>query len=406
MSLESNDPAKNGALGHLKVLDLTHHIAGPFCTKLLADFGAEVIKVERPGSGDPARRFGPFPGDVPHPEKSGIFLYLNTNKRGVTLNLKSPAGLNLARDLARQADIVVESFRPGVLACLGLDYETLSKENPRLVVVSISNFGQTGPYRDYRATEIVEQAMGGLMYTTGLNQREPLKEALAQGQYWAGALAAAATLTSVVGGRMTGQGDHVDVSIQECIASGLQSTIMWYSFMGVERRRQARAAGGLNYMFPCKDGYVVPMVGGGQSWEVFANCLETEELLAPQFATQIDRLKNAEELNNLLVNRFRDSSKHEIFHRGQEWGMQFGLVQSPADLAACPQLESRDFWRTMDHPEAGKIGLPGPLFRMSASPWQLRRPAPTLGQHNEEVYCGRLGYSREDLAVLARTEVI
>ena len=167
-----------GALEGIKVLDLTHHIAGPYCTKLLADFGADVLKVERP-EGDPSRRMPPFYHDETDIEKSLLFLYLNTNKRGVTLNLKSRQGIDMVKQLAQESDMVVENFSPRVMPGLGLGFETLKELNPSLVLVSISNFGQTGPYRDYRATDIVEYAMGGLMYIFGTNQGTPLKHASA-----------------------------------------------------------------------------------------------------------------------------------------------------------------------------------------------------------------------------------
>ena len=171
-----------GALEGVKVLDLTHHIAGPYCTKLLADFGAQVVKVERPG-GDPARNMPPFFHDEQDAEKSLLFLYLNTNKRSVTLNLKSSEGIHIIEQMVRDTDILVENFSPDVLPSLGLDYPALRELNPSLVMVSISNFGQTGPYRDYQATDIVEYALGGLMYIFGAYDREPLKHALHQAQF-------------------------------------------------------------------------------------------------------------------------------------------------------------------------------------------------------------------------------
>ena len=177
------------ALSHIKVLDFTQHLAGPYCTKLMADQGADVIKVERPGIGDVARRAGPFPGDAPHPEKSGLFLHLNTNKRGITLDLAAESGRDIARQLAAEADLVVESFRPGAMASFGLDYQALKAVNPDLVMTSISNFGQTGPYRDYRGSDIIFYAMGGEMSATGLPEREPLKLGPNSTLYQAGAAA-------------------------------------------------------------------------------------------------------------------------------------------------------------------------------------------------------------------------
>src|SRR5687768_15394925 len=165
------------ALADLRVLDLTHYIAGPYCTKLLADYGADVIKIERPDSGDPARRYGPFPHDEPHPEKSALFLHLNTNKRGITLDLKTSAGKAMFVELVRKVDVLVENFQPRVMPSLGFSHEQLVRVNPRLVMTSISNFGQTGPYRDYKAQDILMYAMGGPMHQTGAPHREPVKMA-------------------------------------------------------------------------------------------------------------------------------------------------------------------------------------------------------------------------------------
>src|SRR5919204_5999688 len=203
------------ALADVRVLDLTHHIAGPYCTKLLADFGADVIKIERPDGGTPARRYGPFPQDEPHPEKSALFLHLNTNKRGITLNLKSTAGRDLFKALVREVDILVENFSPRVMPSLGLAYETVEQLNPGLVMTSISNFGQTGPYRDYKAQDLVIYAMGGPMQQTGVPEREPLKMAGNLMQYQGGAIAATATMVGLYAAQLQGIGEHVDVGLFE-----------------------------------------------------------------------------------------------------------------------------------------------------------------------------------------------
>ena len=185
------------ALKSVKVIDLTQNIAGPYCTKLLADYGADVIKVERPDGGDPARRMGPFPEHEPHPEKSGIFLYLNTNKRGVTLDIKSQVGRNALLRLVKDADVLVESYSPRVMESLGLDYQTLSQVNPQLIMTSVSSFGRSGRYRDYRATELVLYSLCGMAYMTGGYHREPVKHGYNQSQYLGGISAASGTIASL-----------------------------------------------------------------------------------------------------------------------------------------------------------------------------------------------------------------
>ena len=232
------------ALEGVSVLDLTHRIAGSYCTKLLADFGADVVKIERPG-GDPGRLTGPFLNDDADPEKSLPFSYLNTNKLSVTLNFKHPEGIEILRSLVRECDILVENFAPRVMSSLGLDYNSLRQENPRLIMVSISNFGQTGPYRDFKAADIVEYALGGLMYIFGAYDREPLKHAFNQAQFKAGTDAASAALMALYHQRMTGEGQHVDVSIQEAVASGLRDVVNNFTYTGAVRRRQPNHSGDL-----------------------------------------------------------------------------------------------------------------------------------------------------------------
>ena len=256
------------ALTGIKVLDLSHHIAGPYCAKLLADLGADVVKVERPDTGDPARRMAPFYHDMEDAEHSLLFLYLNTSKSSITLDLKSERGREVVRRLAAESDLVVENFSPRVMPSLGLDYEELQGLNRRLVMVSISNFGQTGPYRDYKATEIVEYALGGLMYMMGSNGREPLKHALHQAQFKAGVNAAGAALIALYGARMSGRGRHVDVSIQECVASSLRDTTSMYTYMGAIRWRQPDYPGDIpRSPLQTSDGYSVPIIYGSLPWE-------------------------------------------------------------------------------------------------------------------------------------------
>ena len=279
-----------GALQGVKVLDLTHHIAGPYCTKLLADHGADVVKVERPG-GDPARHIPPFFHDEAGPDKSLPFLYLNTSKRGVTLNLKSGRGREMLKSLARESDILVENFTPRVMPSLGLDFATLRQENPSLIMVSISSFGQTGPYRDYRATEIVAYALGGLMYVFGNHDREPLKHALNQAQFKAGTDAAAATLIALYRQRLTGEGQQIDVSVQECMASSLRDVVCSYTYAGAVRRRQPNHHGDLTRTREVSDGYVLPNPGSTatSNWKTVVELMGAPELDDEKFNTSSAR---------------------------------------------------------------------------------------------------------------------
>ena len=398
----------DAALEGIAVLDLTHHIAGPYCTKLLADFGAEVIKIEPPGPGDPARSTGPFFHDEDHPEKSLPFLYLNTNKRSVTLNLKSDGGRDLLKRLVLESDVLVENFRPRVLPSLGLGYNDLRQINPRLVMVSISNFGQTGPYRDYEATEIVEYAMGGLMYIFGSNQREPLKHALHQAQFKAGTNAAAAAGIAVYHQQLAGQGQWLDISIQECIAAALRDTTSLYTYTGAVKGRQSEHTGDIPPSpVKAKDGYIVPIAFGDVDWKTVADFLGAPELGEDRFSTAEGRLENAEELHRIVRECTKKRNKLEMFYAAhQRRGLLYGVVQSPEEVVENPQYRERGYFVEIEHPLVGEATYPGAPFQMSETPWNVLSPAPTLGQHTAEILRERLGYSDEELARLRESGVV
>ena len=395
------------ALEGVKVLDLTHHIAGPYCTKLLADFGADVVKVERP-DGDPARQMPPYFHDEAGLENSLLFLYLNTSKQGVTLNLKSGPGQEMLKELVKQSDILVENFSPRVMPSLGLDYPALKEINPSLVLVSISNFGQTGPYRDYKATDIVEYALGGLMYIFGDNDREPLKHALHQAQFRAGANSASATLIALYHQRRTGEGQHVDVSIQECIASGLRDVVDNYVYTGAVRQRAPNHSGELNRLRATSDGYLLPTPGisGNLDWATVVEFLGAPELDDEKFSTGTARMANTEELGRVLDQVFLTKKKYDMFYAAQQRRFIYGMVQSPEEVLADEQLQARDYFVDIEHPVAGKIRYPGAPFLMSGTPWEAHRPAPTLGQHNSQVFGQLLGYSGDNLAQMRAMNVI
>ena len=248
----------DGALSHIRVVDFTTHVAGPYCTKLLADYGADIIKVELPGVGDSGRRMGPFPNDIPHPEKSGLFLHLNTNKRSITLDLKSSAGRKIASALANTADLVVENFRPGVMDRLGLDLKTLQASNPRLVMTSISNFGQTGPYRDYKSSDLLVYGMGGEMNSTGLAHREPIKLGANIVLYQAGSVAAVGSAGALFLTQNDGPGQLVDVSIMETQVGSIDrrmSALIAYQYTGENSSRMTFGASGYPIgVYPCEEG--------------------------------------------------------------------------------------------------------------------------------------------------------
>lgn len=401
------------ALGDVRVLDFTHYLAGPFCTKLLADYGADVIKVERPDGGDPARRLGPFPQDIPHPEKSGTFLALNTNKRGITLNLKTEAGRRIALRLIEEwADIVVESFRPGTMARFGLDYETVRKVKPNLVYVSISNFGQTGPYRDYLTSDIITYAMGGEMYSTGLDFREPLKLGGTYALFQGGAVAAVAALGAFYLARYGGVGQWVDVSLMDAhiaCQDRRMPALVAYQYTGeVSERIPLGQAGYPIGIYPCADGYF-EFMGGLQNWPRTVKMLgEPDWLKDPKWHTPTAQLDPAlrEEFEAHFLPWCMERTKRELWELAQQHGVYGAPVYTVEDMANDPVFNERGAFTEIEHPVAGRFRYPGRPFLMSETPWTVRRPAPTLGQHNEEVLCGMLGYSREDLVLLHEQGVI
>ena len=412
----------SGLLEGVRVLDLTHYISGPYCTRLMAGLGADVVKVERPSAGDPMRRFGPFasrPGEfrdhcdaVPHsvPVEDGAWhLYLNAGKRSVGLDLKSREGRQLALDLAARADILVENFAPGELGRLGIGFEELRRANPALVITSISNFGQTGPYRDWRGAEVTLYAMGGLMNITGEPDQEPLKEGAPLAQLGAGQNAFAATMAALMFAEETGEGQQIDVSIAEYATNILENALMQYSYSGQEytrvgNRGYGRAAWGI---YPSQDGHVGIIAGPDHRWPEVARIMEREELSDPRFASRRGRQENADEIDALMLPWLIDHDKVDIFKAGQESGLGFSFVATMKDILEMEQLVARGYFVEMDHPVAGKLAYPGAPISCEpgAEAWVLRR-APLFGEHTADVLYGWLGLDAARLQVLAASGVI
>jgi len=396
------------AFSEVKVLDLTWYIAGPYCTKLLADYGADVLKIERPGRGDPGRSIGPFLGDDPDPEKSGLFLYLNTNKKGVTLNLKTEAGVKLFKELASEADVLVESFSPGTMTRLGLDYEALEKVNPRLIMTSISNFGQSGPYRDFKATHLTQCALAGWSYQVGEGNREPLQAAGWASHYVAGLFGAIGTAIALYYSMATGIGQHIDLSTAEAIIPISTYCPTMYDYLKLVRRRRGNVIFvGYGFAARCKDGYLGANAYTFQQWEQLLQWMGKPELLE-KFSTALGReyiRAHAEEITEQLAPWFLDKYKDETFHAAQERRIPFAPIPTTEDLLQCPQLQAREWFATAEHPRTGPIAYPGAPFKMGQTPWRIGRPAPLLGEHNDEVYC-RLGYSKDDLVRMRERGII
>ena len=404
-----------GALEGLRILDLTQGVAGPYCTKLLSDYGAGVLKIERPEGGDPARRAGPFPDDEPHPERGGLFLDLNTGKRSVTLNLKTESGQRILRRLAVDSDAVVENFRPGTLARLGLSEEQLAELNPATALVSISNFGQHGPYRDFEADDMLLYAMGGGLAITAYPGREPTRPWLYAPLFLAGAMSASYSLGAITSSVRFGEGERVDLSIQEILASSLDrasQNLMAYSYGGelfvtedCNLRASAFPNGVYGGQLPCKDGYV-NFLCYPYWWDRFCRMVGREDLiddssysdnlLDPAFGPQLDAL-----IYPWLLER----TKIEVMDAAQAQGVPVAALNTTADLFADRQLRARGYFVELDHPETGPREYPGAQFKMSETPASIRR-APLLGEHTLEVLTEQLGYSSEDVSILRQRNVV
>lgn len=387
-------------LAGVRVIELGRHIAGPYCGKLLAGMGAEVIKVEAPGVGDPSRRVGPFPEDLPHPEKSGHYLYLNTAKKSITLNLESETGRGLLKKLVGASAVLIEDFEPAVLSAWGLDYDSLAGINPALVLTSITGFGQTGPYRDMKADEITAFAMGGLMSQLGFSDMPPLKFGGSIVQYSAGLSAFTGSMVALFHAEMTGIGQQVDISLMEVIASSHFQSMAEYIYTGSVRNRSRTIM-----IFPCMDGYVNASTQAHQ-WPGVPEVLGMPELLEdPRFKTVEDRVRNADELEATIIPWMVERTKEEIYHLGQAAHLPWGYLANAEDLVNSPQYRAREFFTELEHPAVGAQLYPGTPLRMGDFPWQHKR-APLLGEHNEEVFTGLLDLSHNDLVLLRQNGVI
>ena len=397
------------ALEGYKVLDLSWHIAGPYCTKLLAELGAEVIKIEPVDGGDPARKMPPFFEDDPHPEKSLLFLYLNTGKKSLTLNLKTEKGRKILKQLIAEADILVENFSPRVMPGLGMDYETLARINPGLIMTSISNFGQTGPYRDYKATDITGMAIGGLMHMTGESDREPLTYGGWQAQYQGGTNAFSATMCALTYrdlGDEDQAGQHVDVSIVESITQILENFDLHYQVTGglYERSGTRWAAMPAWGIYPCLDGYVGLVSGPVRRMLQIPVMMEAPELADFKYIAQ--RAELVDEIDALMLPWLLEHTGDEIFHKGQAMNPRVptSLVRTPEDLINSSQFKAREFFVDVDHPVVGKGAYPGAPVKLSETPMMVTR-TPLFGEHNEEI-CERLGYSNLEQTRLKSEGVI
>ena len=411
-------------LSPYRVLDLTNE-RGSLCGRILSDLGAEVIKIEKPG-GDSCRNIGPFYQNIPDPEKSLYWFFCNLGKKSLTLNIETGDGQEILKKLVKISDFLIESFDPTYLDSLGLGYSVLSKINQRIIVTSITPFGQAGPYRDYKASDITLMAMGGLMYITGEPDRPPVRISVPQAYFIASAQATAATLTAHYYQGLTGEGQYVDVSIQECVLSTLANAIPAWELAQISLQRvgsflSGRGAAGTKQrlIYPCKDGSVLYIVLGGRigapSNRAVVQWMD-EEGMADDFIKSwewekydfaIATPEMQERLEKYFARFFLIHTKEEIYNEGLKRGFMVAPVSSPRDIIENPQLQARDFWLQVEHPELNcKLTYPGTFYKSSEVTFKVPRRAPLIGEHNVEIYEKELCISKEEMATLKQAGVI
>ncbi len=416
-----------GFLEGYRILDLTDE-KGHLCGRILGDMGADVIKIEPPG-GDPSRNTGPFYHDEPDPEKSLNWFYTNANKRGITLNLKTADGRQVFEELAKSADLVIESFHPGYMADLGLDYSSLAKIKPDIILTSITPFGQTGPYAQYKVTDIVAVSMGGMAYIFGNEDRAPVRISQPQAYFLGSQHAAIGSLSTLYHRELTGEGQWVDASIQEAIMYTLTYHLPTWEHNNATRMRRGGYTGGvrpdtgelirLQQIFSCKDGNIALAFQGGNraavrssralvAWaneEGYALGLQDYDWEGWDSRTieQSDLDFRANEIAPFLLTKTKD----ELLEEASKRKILLAPVSTVADVTQNPQLAFRDFWPKVFHPELNDtLTYLGPSVRVPECPQQIHQRAPTIGEHNRDIYQGELGLSSEQLSLLKRQEVI
>ncbi|WP_296867962.1 CaiB/BaiF CoA-transferase family protein [Thermovirga sp.] len=392
------------ALEGIRVLDFTRVLAGPFCTMVLADLGAEVVKVERPGVGDDSRAFGPFIG-----QESAYFMSINRNKKSITLNLKDQRAVEIVKKMIPHFDVVVENFRPGVMDRLGLGYESLKELNPRLIYASSSGFGHTGPYSQLPAYDLIVQGMGGIMSITGPDEQHPTKVGSSIADIFAGVFCAIGILAALNHREKTGEGQKVDVSMLDCQVAILENAISRYFVTGkiptpIGNRHPSIAPFAT---FKTQDGFINIAIGNDFIWNRFCNLVGRPELAEDsRFISNEARNNNWEELEPILEEIMAKDNTAAWIEKLRSVGVPCGPINNIEQLVNDPQVLEREMIVEVEHPVAGNLKMPGCPIKMSKTPGKIEKPAPLLGGDNEEILTRFAGLSKEELKTLQEEEVI
>lgn len=405
----------NKTLGDINVIEVSQYISGPYCGMLLASLGADVIKIEPPSTGDISRRCGPFPADTPHPDRSGLFHYLNRGKKGITLDILKPTGRDILLRLLEDADVLIEDLAPTLLKKLKLDFPTLHDVNPNLNVVSITPFGQTGPYRDYKAYAINASAIGGMSSIVGDPAREPLTPPFSMGNFQTGIIAANAVISALMAARQIAKGQHIDISEAESWSIFHTGNVVSAFVYGGRKRTRSghRTFAPYPYtLLPCKDGYVSMIALRGSEWKRFLEIVGGGEI--PEWYASDERFKDratagreySDVLDELLAPWLMSHTREEIFAQCREKHVPFMPVRNMDEVVNCEHLAERKYFDTLKCNGNEGYKCPGAPVRFSASRCELNTTAPSLAEHNRAVLCQKLAFSPQDLVQLKRTGII
>jgi formyl-CoA transferase len=410
--LENKTSAQKSPLEGLRVLDMSRALAGPYCTMMLGDMGADVIKVERPGRGDESRNWGPpFVGEPygPYPGESAYYMAINRNKRSLTVDLKNHDGQEIIREIAARSDVLVENFRTGSLDKLGLDYESIKEVNPRLVYCSISGYGRTGPYASRPGYDFIIQAEGGIMGVTGPVEGPPYRVGVSIVDITTGMFAATAILAALRARDESGVGQLIDLSLMDSIVALLANVASNYLVAGMEPKRMGNAHFNIApyEVFRARDRWITLGALNDRQWGMLCEFVEMPELKDdPRFVDNQSRVVNREELAEVLNRVFSTRDAEEWLGMLQEAGIPSGPINAVEDVFNHPQRQARELVQYIEHPTAGRVGFPGFPYKFSETPAQLLRPPPMLGEHTEEVLIELLGYSKQEVNSLKQAGIV
>ena len=397
-----------GLLEGIQILDLADEKAS-FCSKLLADLGARVVKIEKPG-GDRSRELGPFPEELPNPDRGIFFYYNNTNKLGITLNLEYEDGKETFLKLLQKADIVIETFPPGYLEQKGLGFDVLSLGNPNLILVSVTGFGAKGPRSQHNSCDLVASAFGGQMHVTGSSSTPPLKPFGEQSYYTASLFAAVSILLALRKRARTGKGEHMDISVQEAVVSTLDHVMVRYFYENTIAKRQGGAYWNHSFcILPCKDGHI--LLAPFQQWETLVEWMDSEgmaeDLGDEEYRQEEYRLAHIDHITEVLEQWTKTYTAKELFESGQLMRFPWAPITSLRAVLNNPQLKARGFFIDIDHPDLKRsISYPGSPYKFSHPSTGRWKRSPLIGEDNFRIYQGELGLSQEEYKRLLTLKVI